>query len=100
MDERVVTMKRKSRVGDDERAGDYFSDPEWLAAKITELFLTGESWVTAENRLQLSRQEFNRFHDMAIAQIQARLNRIEALYDGDGIYCRRRDKSERTTGGR
>jgi hypothetical protein len=48
---------------------------------VTELFLTGESWVTAENRLMLSRREFNALHDKAVARVQAELDRIKSRYD-------------------
>ena len=81
MIERRAARKSKTMVATERRPGGYFADPEYMVARVTELFLTGESWVTAENRLMLSRREFNALHDKAVARVQAELDRIKSRYD-------------------
>ncbi len=58
----------------------YHREPEWLAARLTELLLKGFTWKSARNALLIEKDQFDRLLDKAVHNAVQDQQRIEATY--------------------
>ena len=58
----------------------YHREPEWLAARLTELLLKGFTWKSARKALLIEKCEFDQLLDKAVHKAVRDQQQVEATY--------------------